>query len=65
MRTRPGHAAAMFLLILVPLSSIGVDTRHVSGELGSIERRHFYLAAYEAADAIDSITNGKENIVLV
>ena len=59
MRTRPGHAAAMFLLILVPLSSISVDTRHVWRGWGQ-SNADTYLAAYEAADAIDSITNGRK-----
>ena len=59
MRTRPGHAAAMFLLILVPLSSISVDTRHVWRGWGQ-SNADTYRAAYEAADAIDSITNGRK-----
>lgn len=58
-RARPGYAAALFLLILVLLSSISVDTRHV-WRGWSKSNGDTYQAVYKAADAIDLITNGRK-----
>jgi hypothetical protein len=58
-RMRTGPSAAKFLLILVPLSSISVDTRHVWRGWGP-SNGDTYRATYRAADAIDSITHGRK-----